>query len=161
MQKGKRRDPLWELNSEANLWLAAFFCLNNSTLPELIIARMPKHTFTAGVGCRELKTSDKTQCVYGSTCKLQEREVSDWSWIRLYFSESRHRVEYFKKILWLYLAYPSGKEHMESVCKEWHKTGQGKRKERVLDGADWMWMAILAPSLPTNSGSPQSKGSCP
>lgn len=69
-KKEKRRDPLWELNSEANLWLAAFFFLNNSTLPELIIARMPKHTCTAGVGCRDPKTSDETQWVYVSTCNI-------------------------------------------------------------------------------------------
>lgn len=60
-KKEKEGIPLWELNSESNLWLAAFFYVNNSTLPELIIARMPKHTCTAGVGCRDPKTSHKTQ----------------------------------------------------------------------------------------------------
>lgn len=70
-KKGERRDPLWELNSEANLWLAAFFFLNNFALPELIIGRMPKHICTAGVGCRrDPKTRDKTQWVYGRTCNI-------------------------------------------------------------------------------------------
>lgn len=56
-------------------------------------------------------------------------------------------MEYFKS---LDIVYPSWKEHMGSACQKWIKNGTETSQEQELKASDWMWMEVLALSLPTN-----------